>query len=90
MAFNLFANETIKSPELRSERRALVRALITRQLSQHPRDTWDGINNLVGAISSRIAQDQLGKAETATHLSPEAKLAPLIQALKKRQIPALP
>jgi hypothetical protein len=85
MALNLFSVNTNKSPEAASERRALVRALITRQLSQRPRNTWDGINNLVAAISSRIAQDQLGRAETAEQPNPKASLAPLVQALKNRQ-----
>src|SRR5262245_29009736 len=87
MAFNLFGNETVKSPEQLSKRRALVRALMTRQLSQRPRDTWDGINNLVGAISSRIAQDQLDKAETIGQLSVQTKFAPLIEALKRKWTP---
>ena len=85
MVFNLLSKNTIKSSELQSERRALVRALITRQLSQRPRDTWDGINNLVGAISSRIAQNQLDTAETAGQLRSGANLASLVDALKKRQ-----
>jgi hypothetical protein len=87
MTFNLFGNETIKSPEQLSERRALVRALMTRQLSQRPRDTWDGINNLVSAISGRIAQSQLDKAETEGRAGARANFAPLIEALRKRQTP---
>jgi hypothetical protein len=85
MTFNLFGNETIKSPEQLSERRALVRALMMRQLSQRPRDTWDGINNLVSAISGRITQSQLDKAETVDQLSDEGRFAPLVKALKKKQ-----
>jgi hypothetical protein len=87
MDFNLFGNDSIKSPEQLSEHRALVRALMMRQLNQRPRDMWDGINNLVGAVSSRFAQNQLDKIEAEGQAGAEAGFAPLIEALRKKQVP---
>jgi hypothetical protein len=84
MGFNRFG--TGMTPEQMSARLALIRTLIKNQFSQRPRNTWDGITNLVAAISSRVAQNQLGRAETVQPSSPQAKFAPLVEALKKRQI----
>lgn len=87
MDFSLFGNDSIKSPEQLSERRALVRALMARQMSQRPRDMWDGVNNLVGAVSSRVAQSQLDNAEKEGQATAETGFAPLIAALRKKQSP---
>jgi hypothetical protein len=84
MAVNRSSNGM--TPEQMSARRALIRALIKNQFSERPRNAWDGLNNLVGAISSRIAQDQLSKAETAEQPRPQTNLVSLVEVLKKRQI----
>lgn len=86
MAFNLFGNEN-DSPDELAERRALVRALVMRQMSQRPRDMWDGLQNVVGAVGGRIAQSRLDKAEAQGQASAESNFAPLIEALRKRQTP---
>lgn len=87
MAFNLFGNETVNSPDELAERRALVRALVMRQMSQRPRDMWDGLQNLAGAIGSRVAQSQLDKAEMKGQASAESNFAPLVEALRKKRAP---
>jgi hypothetical protein len=87
MAFNLFGNDAVKSPDELADRRALIRALIARQLNQPTRNMWDGANRLVGAISSRVAQSELDKAGTDGTVSAETSFAPLIEALRKKQAP---
>jgi|GEM_PF-4323427 len=90
MAFNLFGgNSTIKSPEQLAERRALVRSLMARQLGQRPRDMWDGINNLVGAIGSRVAENQFDKAEAEGQAGAESALRPFNEALANKRTPDL-
>ncbi|WP_119271423.1 hypothetical protein [Taklimakanibacter deserti] len=87
MAFNLFGNDAINSPDELADRRALIRALVARQLNQPTRNMWDGANKLVGAISSRVAQGQLDQAGIDGKARAETSFAPLIEALRKKQAP---
>lgn len=89
MDFNLFGNANIKSPQDLAERRALVRSLMERQMSQRPHDMWDGINNLVGAISGRVAESQLDNAENEGQAAAESTWKPFNQALLNKQTPDL-
>src|SRR5688572_21664786 len=89
MAYIFGGNTRIKSPEALAERRALVRSLLTRQLGQHPRDMWDGINSLVGAISGRFAENQLDKVEAEGQAGAESVFRPLNEALMNKQTPDL-
>lgn len=89
MDFDLFGTNNIKSPEQLAERRALVRSLMARQMSQQPRDMWGGINNLVGAISGRIAEGQLDSAEKEAQAGAESAWKPFNDALTNKQTPDL-
>jgi hypothetical protein len=85
MTSEYFGDDQIKSSNLPAEQRAIVRALLTRQLSQRPHDVWDGITNLVGAISGRIARDHIDKIEMSGQKNAKATFAPIIDALQKRR-----
>jgi hypothetical protein len=87
MAFKPFDDSANPSPAVLAARLALIRVLLKHE---HPRDTWDGLSNLVAAISSRIARDQFGNTETTEQRSPKANLAPLVEALKKRRLQDAP
>jgi hypothetical protein len=89
MAYIFGGNTGINSPEELAERRALVRSLMARQLGQRPRDMWDGINSLVGAISGRVAENRLDKTEAEGKAGAESAFEPLIAALMKKQTPDL-
>lgn len=89
MDFNLFGTNNIKSPEQLAERRALVRSLIERQMSQQPRNLWDGINNLVGAIGGRIAENRLDGVEKEGQAGAESAWKPFNDALMNKQTPDL-
>lgn len=89
MDFDLFGTNNIKSPEQLAERRALVRSLMARQMSQQPRDMWGGINSLVGAISGRIAESQLDSAEKEAQVGAESAWKPFNDAVTNKQTPDL-
>jgi hypothetical protein len=85
MSYIFGGNTGLRTPEELERRRELARAIMARNMARQPKNLWEGLNTLAGAIGARVEQGRLDKAEAEGTASAGAAFAPLREALAKRQ-----